>query len=171
MRYRSTSRAGARWALAGIIGLAVLGAGACGGGDPAAPSGEAAPAPAATTAAAAQPAAAASGTAPARCRRVPRTTLRLIASHANARTRFNARTAAAVDARPGYAVSMAALAGGTRRVATWFVDDLRQPQTVTSGNSQALEISNWPLASLDASRAGESRNCVTQNLRGSGPVP
>ena len=40
VRYRSTSRAGARWALAGIIGLAVLGAGACGGGDPAAPSGE-----------------------------------------------------------------------------------------------------------------------------------
>jgi hypothetical protein len=170
VRYRSTSRAGARWALAGIIGLAVLGAGACGGGDPAAPSGEAARAPAAT-ASAPQPAAAASDTAPARCRRVPRTTLRLIASHANARTRFNARTAAAVDAGPGYAVSMAALAGGTRRVATWFVDDLRQPQTVTSGNVQALQISNWPLVSLDARLAGRSRNCVMQNLRGVGPVP
>ena len=167
MRYRSTSRAGARWALAGIIGLAVLGVGACGGGDPAAPSGEPARAPATT---AAQPAAAA-GTVPARCRRVPRTTVRLIASHANARTRFNARTAAAVDAGPGYVVSMAALAGGSRRVATWFVDDLRAPQTVTSGNSQALEITNWPLVSLDANLAGQSRNCVTHNLRGVGPVP
>ena len=169
MRYRSTSRAGARWALAGIIGLAVLGAGACGGGDPAAPSGRSSARAPATTAA--QPAAAASDTAPARCRKVPRTTLRLIASHANARTRFNVRTAAAVDAGPGYAVSMASLAGGSRRVATWFVDDLRAPQTVTSGNSQALEITNWPLASLDASLAGQSRNCVTQNLRGVGPVP
>ena len=168
MRHRSTSRAGARWALAGIIGLAVLGAGACGGGDPAAPSGEPARAPATT---AAQPTAAASDPVPARCRKVPRTTLRLIASHANVRTRFNARTAAAVDAGPGYAVSMATLAGGTRRVATWFVDDLRRPQTVTSGNTQALEVSNWPLASLDASRAGQSRTCVTQNLRGVGPVP
>ena len=168
MRYRSTSTAGARWALAGIIGLAVLGAGACGGGDPAAPSGEPARAPATT---AAQPTAAASDPVPARCRKVPRTTVRLIASHANVRTRFNARTAAAVDAGPGYAVSMAALAGGSRRVATWFVDDLRAPQTVTSGNTQALEITNWPLASLDASLAGQSRNCVTHNLRGVGPVP
>ncbi len=171
MRYRSTSRAGARWALAGIIGLAVLGAGACGGGDPAAPSGEPARAPATIATSAAQPAAAASDAAPARCRKVPRTTVRLIASHANVRTRFNVRTAAAVDAGPGYAVSMAALAGGTRRVATWFVDDLRAPETVTSGNSQALAITNWPLASLDASLAGQSRNCVTQNLRGVGPVP
>jgi hypothetical protein len=168
VRYRSTSTAGARWALAGIIGLAVLGAGACGGGDPAAPSGEPARAPATT---AAQPTAAASDPVPARCRKVPRTTVRLIASHANVRTRFNARTAAAVDAGPGYAVSMAALAGGSRRVATWFVDDLRAPQTVTSGNTQALEITNWPLASLDASLAGQSRNCVTHNLRGVGPVP
>ena len=168
MRYRSTSTAGARWALAGIIGLAVLGAGACGGGDPAAPAGEPARAPATT---AAQPAAAASDPVPARCRKVPRTTVRLIASHANVRTRFNARTAAAVDAGPGYAVSMAALAGGSRRVATWFVDDLRAPQTVTSGNTQALEITNWPLASLDANLAGQSRNCVTHNLRGVGPVP
>ena len=127
--------------------------------------------PRAAATARAQPAAAASDTAPARCRTVPRTTLRLIASHANARTRFNVRTAAAVDAGPGYAVSMAALAGGTRRVATWFVDDLRAPQTVTSGNGQALAISNWPLASLDARLAGQSRNCVTQNLRGVGPVP
>ena len=168
MRYRSTSTAGARWALAGIIGLAVLGAGACGGGDPAAPSGEPARAPATT---AAQPTAAASDPVPARCRKVPRTTVRLIASHANVRTRFNARTAAAVDAGPVYAVSMAALAGGSRRVATWFVDDLRAPQTVTSGNTQALEITNWPLASLDANLAGQSRNCVTHNLRGVGPVP
>jgi len=168
VRYRSTSTAGARWALAGIIGLAVLGAGACGGGDPAAPSGEPARAPATT---AAQPTAAASDPVPARCRKVPRTTVRLIASHANVRTRFNARTAAAVDAGPGYAVSMAALAGGSRRVATWFVDDLRAPQTVTSGNTQALEITNWPLASLDANLAGQSRNCVTHNLRGVGPVP
>jgi hypothetical protein len=168
VRYRSTSRAGARWALAGIIGLAVLGAGACGGGDPAAPSGEPARAPATT---AAQPAAAPSDTAPPRCRKVPRTTLRLIASHANVRTRFNARSAAAVDTGAGYAVSMAAVARGTRRVATWFVDDLRAPQTVTSGNIQALEITNWPLDSLDAGLAGRSRNCVTRNLRGVGPVP
>jgi hypothetical protein len=66
---------------------------------------------------------------------------------------------------------MAAVARGTRRVATWFVDDLRAPQTVTSGNIQALEITNWPLDSLDAGLAGRSRNCVTRNLRGVGPVP
>jgi hypothetical protein len=176
VRHRSTSRAGARWALAGIIGLTVLGAGACGGSDPAAPSGGPARAPAATAAsasAAAQPAASASasGTPAPRCRKVPRTTLRLIASHANARTRFASGTAAAVHAGPGYAVSMATLAGGTRRVATWFVDDLRTPQTVTSANTQALQITNWPLESLDASLAGQSRNCVTQNERGVGPVP
>jgi hypothetical protein len=173
VRHRSTSTAGARWALGGIIGLAVLGVGACGGGGSAAPSGDAARAPAATPAApaAAQPAAAASDTSAVRCRKVPRTTLRLIASHANARTRFAAGTAAAVHAGTGYAVSMATLAGGTRRVATWFVDDLRAPRTVTSANTQALQITNWPLESLDAGLAGRSRNCVTENERGVGPVP
>jgi hypothetical protein len=173
VRHRSTSRAGARWALAGIIGLGVLGVGACGGGDAAAPSGGPARAPATTpvTPSAGSGAAQSAVTAAPRCRKVPRTTLRLIASHASARTRFNAGTAAAVHARAGYAVSMAALAGGTRRVGTWFVDDLRTPQTVTSANTQALEITNWPLESLDAALAGQSRNCVTRNERGVGPVP
>jgi hypothetical protein len=149
----------------------VLGAGGCGGGnDPApAPPGGSSAAPAATRAT--PSAAPASLTAPPRCRRVPRRTLRLIASHANVRTRFSVRSAAAVDAGRGYAVSVAALAGGTRRVGTWFVDDLRAPQTVTSGNIQALEVTNWPLEALDAALAGQSRNCVTQSLRGAGPVP
>ena len=171
MRYRSTARGGARWALAGIIGLTVLGAAGCGGGTSApAPTGGSPAAPG--TASAPRPAAAAAPvTAPPRCRHVPRATLRVIASHANPRTRFSVRSAAAIDASAGYAVSVATLAGGTRRVGTWFVDDLRAPRTVASGNTQALQITNWPLEALDAAPAGESRNCVMQNLRGPGPVP
>jgi hypothetical protein len=145
-----------------MIGLGVLGVGACGGGDGASPGTPAAPAASASTApASASPAP--------RCRRVPRTTVRLIASHANARTSFSLRSAAAVDAGSGYAVSVAAIAGGTRRVGTWFVDDLRAPQSVTSGNVQALQITNWPLDSVAAESAGASRNCATRNLRGPGP--
>jgi hypothetical protein len=105
----------------------------------------------------------------AHCRRVPRTTVRLIASHANPRTRFSVRSAAAVDAGRGYAVSVAAVAGGTRRLGTWFVDDLRAPETVTSGNVQALQITNWPLETLADDPEGQSRNCATRNLRGPGP--
>jgi hypothetical protein len=171
LRYCSTARGGARWALAGIIGLTVLGAAGCGGGTSPSTVSSGPPAAPANTSATQPAAAAGSLTAPPRCRRVPRTTLRLIASHANARTRFSVRSAAAIDAGAGYAVSVAALAGGKRRVGTWFVDDLRAPQTVASGNVQALAITNWPLEALDAAPAGESRNCVTRNLRGPGPVP
>ena len=114
VRHRSTSTAGARWRSPATSASPSWGPGhaaeatrgAVGRGRPRARG---------DRDSAAQPAAAASDTAPARCRKVPRTTMRLIASHANVRTRFNVRTAAAVDAGPGYAVSMASLAGGTRR--------------------------------------------------------
>jgi hypothetical protein len=91
--------------------------------------------------------------------------VRLIASHANARTRFDAGAAAAVDAGSGYAVSVLAIAGGAPRMATWFVDTLRAPETVTSGNVQALRITNWPLESLAAEPARQSRICAAKNLR------
>jgi hypothetical protein len=93
----------------------------------------------------------------------------VIASHAPQGAQFNVRSAAAVDAGHGYAVSVATVAGGKRRIGTWFVDDLRAPETVTSGNVQALEVTNWPLESLAADPAGQSRNCATKNLRGPRP--
>jgi hypothetical protein len=154
-----------RPASAVLLALALLAAGGCGGGSTS--SQPPAPAPANPPVA---PAGSGSAATPvARCRRVPRTTVGLIASHANARTRFSLRSAAAVDAGRGYAVSVAAVAGGTRRVGTWFVDDLRAPETVTSGNVQALEVTNWPLESLADDPAGQSRNCATKNLRGRAP--
>jgi hypothetical protein len=107
----------------------------------------------------------------ARCRTVPRTTVRLIASHANPRTRFDAGAAAAVKARAGYAVSVVAIAGGTQRMGTWFVDRLRAPEVVTSGNLQALRITNWPLASLAPEFARQSGICATKRLHGAGTVP
>jgi hypothetical protein len=145
-----------------LVGLAALLAGACAGGG----SSSAPPAPVPTRAASSSPAAAATV---ARCRRVPRRTVSLIASHAPRRAQFSVRSAAAVDAGRGYAVSVATVAGGKRRIGTWFVDDLRAPQTVTSGNVQALEVTNWPLESLAVDPAGQSRNCATKNLRGPGP--
>jgi ABC-type glycerol-3-phosphate transport system substrate-binding protein len=160
VRHRVTTP-GLKRALAVAVGVAALGAGACGGGD------SASPAPAPTTAAQAAPAAApaTSSSAP-RCRKVPGRTVRLIASHANPATRFNARVAAAVKAGSGYAVSLVALAGGTERMATWFVDDLRAPQVVTSSNVQALRITDWPLDSLAPEVARQSGICAAKRLRG-----
>jgi hypothetical protein len=165
VRQRFTSRPGARWASATIIGLSVLGVGACGG------SADTSPAAKTTAAAAASaPAAApASSAHAARCHKVPLATLRLIASHANAKSRFHITSAAAVDAGPDYAVSSVVFAGGRRLVASWAVDRLRAPTTVTSGNEQALQVTNWPLETLAYDPAGQSRLCVTRNLRGPGP--
>jgi hypothetical protein len=171
VRQRNTSRPGARWARAAIIGLSVLAVGACGAGNggggrdgsPLAARSAAAPAPAAST-----PAPAASAPA-ARCHKVPLATLKLIASHASAKTTFHIRSAAAVDAGPDYAVSSVVVAGGRRVVATWAVDKLRTPTTVTSGNAQALQVTNWPLEALADDPAGQSRLCVTRSLRGPGP--
>jgi hypothetical protein len=155
--------AGGRGALAVAIVLAVAGVAGCGGGrvstTASAPPAAIAP-PAATTA----PAAAA------RCRAVPRRTVRIIASHANVRTRFAAGTAAAVRTGRGYAVSLVALAGGRQRMGTWFVDDLRAPRTVTSANAQALAITNWPLEAIAPEPARESGLCAARNLRGPGPL-
>jgi hypothetical protein len=151
----------ARSALAVVVGAAALAVGACGGGsaDSARP---------ATNAAPPLTAAAMSGdSAPApRCRAVPRPTVRLIASHAGPRTRFDAGAAAAVKGRSGYAVSVVAIAGGTQRMGTWFVDRLRAPEVVTSGNLQALRITNWPLASLPPELARQSGICAAKRLRG-----
>jgi hypothetical protein len=151
-----------RGALAVGIALAVAGAAGCGGGRD-------------TTTTSASPAArtappAASTASPPACRPVPRTTVRLIASHASARTRFAARSAAAVRAGSGYAVSVVAVAGGTSRMGTWFVDDLRTPRTVGSATAQALEITNWPLQPVAAAPARESGVCATRNARGPGPL-
>jgi hypothetical protein len=170
VRERIRSGPGARWALAGIIGLSAVGLGACGGdnggaGAMAAPASSSASAPAASA-----PAAVPADAPPAaRCHKVPVGTLRLIASHASSKTKFHVTSAAAVDAGPGYAVSSVVFAGGRRMVATWAVDRLRTPTSVTSGNAQALEVTNWPLQALAADPAGQSRLCVTRNLRGPGP--
>jgi hypothetical protein len=164
VRRSVTSAGGGRGALAVAIVLAVAGVAGCGGGRDAT---TASAPPAATSA---PPAATTAPSTAAACRRVPRRTLRLIASHANPRTRFAATTAAAVRAGDGYAVSLVALAGGTRRMATWFVDDLRAPRRVTSANAQALQITNWPLEAIPAQRARESGLCATRHLRGPGPV-
>jgi hypothetical protein len=167
VRRSVTSATGGRSALAVAIVLAVAGVAGCGGGRDAT---SASAPPAASTA---PPAAATTSTpsgAAAACRAVPRPTIRLIVSHANRRTRFAARSAAAVRAGDGYAVSLVALAGGTRHMGTWFVDDLRAPRTVTSANAQALQISNWPLEAIAPAPARESGLCATRNLRGPGPL-
>jgi hypothetical protein len=147
--------------------LALVGAAGCGGaGD-----GASSTARPATTAALTTTTAAAASAAPAlRCRTVPRTTVRFIASHGNAKTRFQAGAASAVRVGSGYAVSLPALAGGSRRMATWFVDSLRAPATVMSGNVDALRITNWPLDTLGAEPLRQSQLCSTRALRGPGPV-
>jgi hypothetical protein len=159
-----TAAAGGRGALGAALVLAVAGVAGCGGGRDAT---TASTPPAATTA---PPAAATAAQSAPACRAVPRTTIRLIASHANPRTRFARTSAAAVRAGSGYAVSLVALAGGTRRMGTWFVDDLRAPQTVTSANAQALAITNWPLAAMAPGLTRQSNLCATRNLRGPGPL-
>jgi hypothetical protein len=123
--------------------------------------------PAAQTATAATTAS--SAPAPA-CRHVPRGTVRLIASHGTRRTRFAAGAAAAVEVRSGYAVSLVAITGGSRQMATWFVDRLRAPGTVTSGNVEALRVTNWPMSALAAEPVRQSQLCATQRLRGPGPL-
>jgi hypothetical protein len=157
--------AGGRGALAVAIVLAVAGIAGCGGGrvsTTASAPPAATTSPAATTAAPAAPAA--------HCRAVPRRTVRVIASHANPRTRFAAASGAAVPTGGGYAVSLVALAGGRQRMGTWFVDDLHAPRTVTSANAQALAITNWPLETISAEPARESGVCAARNARGPGPL-
>jgi hypothetical protein len=148
-----------------LAGLAVVVVGACGGGSPSGSPPPTGTSPASTSAVASSSAVAAA----AHCRRVPRRTVFLIASHAPREARFNLHSAAAVDAGGGFAVSVATVTGGTRRIGTWFVDDLRAPRAVTSGNVQALQVTNWPLEALAAEPAGQSRNCATKALRGPGP--
>jgi hypothetical protein len=157
------SAAGGRGALAVVIVLAVAGVAGCGGGRDAT---TASAPPAATSA----PPAATTAPSAVACRAVPRGTIRLIISHANRRTRFAAGSAAAVRTGDGYAVSLVAVAGGTKRMGTWFVDDLRAPRTVTSANAQALEITNWPLQALAPGPTRQSNLCATRNLRGPGPL-
>jgi hypothetical protein len=165
VRRSVTSAGGGRGALAvAIVVLAVAGVAGCGGGRDAT---TASASPAATTA---SPAPTIAASPAARCRAVPNRTVRLIISHANARTRFSARSAAAVRAGSGYAVSVVALAAGARRMGTWFVDDLRAPQTVTSANAQALAITNWPLQPIAPDSARESNLCATRRLRGPDPL-
>jgi hypothetical protein len=142
--------------------LALVGAAACGGGS----SGGGSSAPTE-----AQPSTAAAASAPApRCHTVPRPTVRLIASRGNATTRFAAGAASAVRVRSGYAVSLVAVAGGSQRMGTWFVDRLRAPQTVTSGNVEALRVTNWPLESLGAGPVRQSQLCARRVRRGPGPL-
>jgi hypothetical protein len=136
---------------------------ACGGSS--APRASAPPAPTTAAAATAAPAAPAPD-----CRRVPRGTMRLIASHGTRRTRFAAGAAAAVQVRSGYAVSVVAITGGSRQMATWFVDRIRTPGTVTSGNVEALRVTNWPMAALGAEPVRQSQLCATRRLRGPGPL-
>src|SRR3954470_4358034 len=133
---------------------------ACGGS--AAPRASAPPGPQTATAASAAPAP--------DCRRVPRGTVRPIASHGTPRTRFAAGAAAAVRVRSGYAVSLVAITGGSRQMATWFVDRLRAPATVTSGNVEALHITNWPMAARGAEPVRQSQLCATRRVRGPGPL-
>jgi len=149
-----------------VVALAALGAAGCGGGGASPPAATRAAAPAATT----PPAAAAAATDAPRCRRVPRTTVRLIVSHGTSRTRFAAGAAAAVRVPSGYAVSLVAITGGSQRMATWVVDRLRAPQTVTSGNIAALKVTNWPLDAPGAEPMRQSQICATQRMRGPGPV-
>jgi len=151
--------------LTSVTVLALLGLAGCGSSSQPA---EQAPAPRAAATATAD--AASTATPAPVCHRVPRGTVRAIASHGNAKTRFAAGGAAAVRVRSGYAVTVPAVAGGTQRMATWFVDRLRAPQTVTSGNVAALQITNWPLDALAAEPVRQSQLCSTQRVRGPGPL-
>ena len=154
-----------RRALTALLALVTLGAAGCGGADSAGTS-----APKATPATTIARAVTREATAAPVCHHVPRTTIRVIASHGNRRTRFNVRAAAAVDAGSGYAISVPAVAGGSQRMGTWFVDRLRGPHTVTSGNVEALRVTNWPLDARAAESARQSQLCATMNLRGPGPL-
>src|SRR3954453_5469708 len=136
---------------------------ACGGSS--APRASAPPATANAAAATAAPGAPAP-----ECRPVPRGTVRLIASHGTPRTRFAAGGAAAVRVRSGYAVSLVAITGASRQMATWYVDRLRAPATVTSGNVEALQVTNWPMSSLAAEPVRQSQLCATQRRHGPGPL-
>ena len=151
-----------RHRLTALLILALVGAAACGRGA-------GSTVPSATTAAPPAPAAVAATPAP-RCHKVPLTTVRLIASHGNPKTRFAAGSAAAVRVGSGYAVSLVALAGGSQRMGTWVVDRLRAPESVTSGNVQALRITNWPLDTLGGPLVRQSQICAARNLRGAGPL-
>jgi hypothetical protein len=155
VRRSVTSAPGGRGALAVGIALAVAGVAGCGGGRDA-PTASASPA--------------ASTASPPACRAVPPTTVRLIASHANPRTRVATRSAAAVRAGSGYAVAVVAVAGGTPRMGTWFVDDLRTPRTVASATPQALAITNWPIEPVASAPARASGVCARRNMRGPGPL-
>ena len=149
--------------------LAALGLAGCGGGGTSPPAATRATAPAGAPAATA-PAAAADATEAPRCRRVPRTTVRVIASHGTPRTRFAAGGAAAVRVPSGYAVSLVAITGRSQRMATWIVDRLRAPRTVASANVAALNVTNWPLDAPGAEPMRQSQLCATQRMRGPGPV-
>ena len=151
-----------------VVVLAALGLAGCGGGGSSPPAATRAAAPPA--AAAATPAAAAGATEATHCRRVPRTTVRLIASHGTRRARFAAGAAAAVRLPSGYAVSLVAVTGGSQRMATWVVDRLRAPRTVASANVAALNVTNWPLDAPGAEPMRQSQICATQRMRGPGPV-
>jgi hypothetical protein len=155
-----------RHRLIAVTVLALFGLAGCGSSSPSSEQ-SAKPAPAATPAA--TTAAAASAPAPS-CHRVPRGTVRIIASHGNPKTKFAASAAAAIHLRSGYAVTVPAVAGGSRRMATWYVDRLRGPQTVTSGNTEALQITNWPLDALGAEPVRQSQVCAAKRLRGPGPL-
>jgi hypothetical protein len=142
--------------------LALVGAAACGGSPGSTGSSSTTAAPPATAAVASAPVPS--------CHKVPLTTIRLIASHGNPKTRFAAGSAAAVRVGSGYAVSLVAIAGGSQRMGTWVVDRLRAPESVTSGNLQALRITNWPLDSLGGPLVRRSQVCAARNLRGAGPL-
>jgi hypothetical protein len=150
---------------AAVLILVALGAAGCGGGSPSRSAATRAQAPATPVATAA-----AGGTPAPACRRVPRDTVRLIASHGTSRTRFAASGAAAVRLPSGYAVSLVAMTGGSQRMATWLVDRLRAPRAVSSGNVAALRIANWPLRAVGAAPARQSQLCATQRMRGPGPL-
>jgi hypothetical protein len=156
----------ARHRLTAVAVLAVLGLAGCGSS---APPDKPAAVPAARPAAATTTSAAVAAPAP-ECRRVPRRTVQIIASHGNVKTKFAAGAAAAIRVPSGYAVTVPAVAGGSRRMATWFVDRLRGPQTVTSGNTAALSITNWPLDTLATEPVRQSQLCATQRMRGPGPL-
>jgi hypothetical protein len=150
-----------RHRLTALTVLGLLGLAGCGSSSQ--PARQAPAPPAATTTAAAAVAAPAPV-----CRHGPRRTVRVIASHGNQKTKFAVTAAAAIPVPSGYAVTVPAVAGGTRRMATWFVDRLRGPQTVTSGNTAALQITNWPLDTLDAEPVRQSQLCATERMRGPG---
>jgi hypothetical protein len=154
-----------RHRLTAVAVLVVLGLAGCGSSSSSSPDNKARPAPATQASAAAAPAAPAP-----ECRRVPRRTVQLIASHSGRKTQFAATAAAAIHLPSGYAVSVPTVVGGSRHMATWYVDRLRGPQTVMSGNVEALQLTNWPLNALDSEPVRQSQLCATERMRGPGPL-